>query len=153
MNLEKTARDFWTMQRPEIGEVAEPFREGDQVGSSTLAHKRNPFGCEWVMGIAKLIRAGAHSVMDLYCPDIRDASRLAVEYVNVPNVLAMTASICAQMTHIVSGMTVNAKRMYENCWIEGGLSMDEPVMLALRAPPRPPKRPRSHLRHHPQGLP
>ncbi len=131
VNLEKTARDFWTMQRPEIGEVAEPFREGDQVGSSTLAHKRNPFGCEWVMGIAKLIRAGAHSVMDLYCPDIRDASRLAVEYVNVPNVLAMTASICAQMTHIVSGLTVNTNRMYENCWIEGGLSMDEPVMLAL----------------------
>ncbi len=131
VGLEKTARDFWTMQRPEIGEVAEPFREGDQVGSSTLAHKRNPFGCEWIMGLAKLVRSSANVVMDLYCPDIRDASRLAVEYVAVPQALMMTAAICSQMRGILSGLTVNKERMAKNCWIEGGLSMDEPVMLAL----------------------
>ena len=54
---EKLARDIWTLQRPEIGELAEPFRTGDQVGSSTLPHKRNPFACEWVQGVAKMVRA------------------------------------------------------------------------------------------------
>ena len=43
--LANFARDMRNLQRSEIGEVGEPFKE-DQVGSSTMPQKRNPINFE-----------------------------------------------------------------------------------------------------------
>ncbi|MDN5346930.1 MAG: hypothetical protein PWP65_494 [Clostridia bacterium] len=129
--LEKLARDIWTLQRPEIAELEEPFRTGEQVGSSTLAHKRNPFGCEWVQGVAKLIRANAYPINELFVFDVRDGVRLAVEYVGVPSCAMMTSAIIQSMKKILSGLTVRPENMRRNMYVQKGLFMDEPVMLAL----------------------
>ncbi|MFQ5895254.1 MAG: adenylosuccinate lyase [Nitrospinota bacterium] len=131
VTFEKLFRDIWTYQRPEIGEVAEPFREGEQVGSSTLAHKRNPFGCEWVQGVARMIRSHAYAVNEIFCFDIRDGVRLAVEYTAVPACSCMAAAMLSAARAILAGLQVNRERMRKNLFIEKGLSMDEPVMLAL----------------------
>lgn len=47
--LAKLADDCRHLMRTEIGEITEPFEVG-QVGSSTMAHKRNPINFENVVG-------------------------------------------------------------------------------------------------------
>jgi adenylosuccinate lyase len=129
--MEKLARDIWNQQRPEIDELAEPFRTGEQVGSSTCAHKRNPFGCEWIMGTAKMVRAHAYPVNELYCPDVRDGSRLAVEYSALPACCLMTSAILQSMSNILTGLTIKPENMRRNVLLSQGLCMDESVMLVL----------------------
>jgi len=56
---ERLATEVRNLQRTEIGEVAEPFDEAHQVGSSTMAQKRNPMMSENVTSLARLVRAFA----------------------------------------------------------------------------------------------
>ncbi|EQD37704.1 adenylosuccinate lyase [mine drainage metagenome] len=58
-SLERVATEIRNLQRTEIGEVAEPFDERRQVGSSTMAQKRNPMLSENVTSLTRLIRAFA----------------------------------------------------------------------------------------------
>ena len=55
-SLEKFALEIRGLQKTEIGEVEEPFAKG-QKGSSAMPHKRNPIGCEQIVGLARLLRA------------------------------------------------------------------------------------------------
>ena len=48
-SLEKFALEIRGLQKTEIGEVEEPFGKG-QKGSSAMPHKRNPIGCEQIVG-------------------------------------------------------------------------------------------------------
>ncbi|HEY6894926.1 MAG TPA: adenylosuccinate lyase, partial [Rhodanobacteraceae bacterium] len=57
-SLETFALEIRGLQKTEIGEVEEPFAKG-QKGSSAMPHKRNPIGCEQIVGLARLIRANA----------------------------------------------------------------------------------------------
>ena len=57
-SLEKFALEIRGLQKTEIGEVEEPFAKG-QKGSSAMPHKRNPIGCEQIVGLARLLRANA----------------------------------------------------------------------------------------------
>ena len=57
-SLEKFALEIRGLQKTEIGEVEEPFAKG-QKGSSAMPHKRNPIGCEQIVGLARLIRGNA----------------------------------------------------------------------------------------------
>ena len=52
-SLEKFALEIRGLQKTEIGEVEEPFGKG-QKGSSAMPHKRNPIGCEQIVGLARL---------------------------------------------------------------------------------------------------
>ena len=58
-SLEKFALEIRGLQKTEIGEVEEPFGKG-QKGSSAMPHKRNPIGCEQIVGLARLLRAQRH---------------------------------------------------------------------------------------------
>ena len=55
--LERFATEIRHLQRTEVREVEEPFREGAQKGSSAMPHKRNPIVTERISGIARLLRA------------------------------------------------------------------------------------------------
>ena len=54
--LDKMAIELRSLQRTEIGEVEEPFG-ANQVGSSTMPHKRNPIRLEQVCGLARILRS------------------------------------------------------------------------------------------------
>ncbi|HWB31014.1 MAG TPA: adenylosuccinate lyase, partial [Vicinamibacterales bacterium] len=62
-SLEKFALEIRGLQKTEIGEVEEPFARG-QKGSSAMPHKRNPIGCEQIVGLARLIRANAMAALE-----------------------------------------------------------------------------------------
>ena len=54
-SLERFATEVRNLQHTEIGEVMEPFRQG-QKGSSAMPHKRNPILSERIAGLARLLR-------------------------------------------------------------------------------------------------
>ena len=54
-NLERVAVELRHLQRTEVLEAEEPFREG-QTGSSSMPHKKNPVGLENLTGVARLLR-------------------------------------------------------------------------------------------------
>jgi len=55
-SLDKFALEVRELQRPEIGELAEPFDREKQVGSSTMPQKRNPEKSERICEAHELIR-------------------------------------------------------------------------------------------------
>ncbi len=55
-SLENFATEIRELQRPEIGELFEPFEATKQVGSSTMPQKRNPELCERICGLARIVR-------------------------------------------------------------------------------------------------
>ncbi|MCK4434990.1 adenylosuccinate lyase, partial [Candidatus Bathyarchaeota archaeon] len=55
--LDNFATEIRELQRPEIGELFEPFELEKRVGSSTMPHKRDPETCETVCGLARIVRS------------------------------------------------------------------------------------------------
>ncbi len=60
-----------TVQRTEIAEVEEDFGK-EQVGSSTMPHKRNPIKSEQICGLSRRPRAGAAGIENIPLWDERD---------------------------------------------------------------------------------
>src|SRR2546421_1300124 len=84
-SLEKFALEIRGLQKTEIGEVEEPFAKG-QKGSSAMPHKRNPIGCEQIVGLARLVRANAHAALeDVALWHERDLSHSSVERIILPD--------------------------------------------------------------------
>src|SRR3989442_4386048 len=84
-SLEKFALEIRGLQKTEIGEVEEPFAKG-QKGSSAMPHKRNPIGCEQIVGMAPLLRGNAHAALEnVALWHKRDTSHSSVERPNLPD--------------------------------------------------------------------
>ena len=84
-SLEKFALEIRGLQKTEIGEVEEPFAKG-QKGSSAMPHKRNPIGCEQIVGLARLIRGNCHAALEnIALWHERDISHSSVERVILPD--------------------------------------------------------------------
>src|SRR5215471_5736821 len=84
-SLEKFALEIRGLQKTEIAEVEEPFAKG-QKGSSAMPHKRNPIGCEQVVGLARLIRGNAQAAFEnVALWHERDISHSSVERVILPD--------------------------------------------------------------------
>src|SRR5438034_2803544 len=58
--LERFATEIRHLQRTEVREVEEPFRSGQQKGSSAMPHKRNPITTERITGLARVLRGHAN---------------------------------------------------------------------------------------------
>ena len=56
-SIEKFTIEVRNLQRSDIGEVAEAFNIEKQVGSSTMAQKKNPITSENVGGLARFVRS------------------------------------------------------------------------------------------------
>jgi len=84
-SLETFALEIRGLQKTEIGEVEEPFAKG-QKGSSAMPHKRNPIGCEQIVGLARLLRANAMAALEnVALWHERDISHSSVERVILPD--------------------------------------------------------------------
>ena len=102
-SLEKFALEIRGLQKTEIGEVEEPFGKG-QKGSSAMPHKRNPIGCEQIVGLARLIRANAMAALEnVALWHERDISHSSVERVILPDSFIALDHMLRRFTRIVIG--------------------------------------------------
>jgi adenylosuccinate lyase len=130
-SLEKFALEIRGLQKTEIGEVEEPFAKG-QKGSSAMPHKRNPIGCEQIVGLARLVRANAMAAMENNALwHERDISHSSVERVILPDSFIVLDHMLRRMTRIVAGMVVYPDRMLENLGRSRGVVFSGTVLLEL----------------------
>jgi adenylosuccinate lyase len=130
-SLEKFALEIRGLQKTELGEVEEPFAAG-QKGSSAMPHKRNPIGCEQIVGLARLVRANSHAAMEnVALWHERDISHSSVERVILPDTFIVVDHMLRRFARIVKGMAVNAERMRENLARSRGVVFSGTVLLEL----------------------
>jgi len=131
-SLDKIATEIRELQRPEIGELAEPFERARQVGSSTMPHKRNPELCERVSGLAKVMRSlVVPALEDVPTWHERDLTQTSAERFIIPESCILVDYMLHLMTNILQGLVVNEERMRKNIDLTRGLAMSEAVMIAL----------------------
>lgn len=130
-SLEKFALEIRGLQKTEIGEVEEPFAKG-QKGSSAMPHKRNPIGCEQIVGLARLMRSNAMAAMEnIALWHERDISHSSVERVILPDSFIALDHMLRRFTRIVSGMVVSPDRMLANLNRSRGVVFSGQVLLEL----------------------
>ena len=118
--------------KDQIGEVEEPFGKG-QKGSSAMPHKRNPIGCEQIVGLARLLRANAMAgARNVALWHERDISHSSVERVILPDSFIALDHMLRRFTRIVAGMVVYPARMRENLERSRGVVFSGQVLLELR---------------------
>jgi adenylosuccinate lyase len=130
-SLEKFALEIRGLQKTEIGEVEEPFGKG-QKGSSAMPHKRNPIGCEQIVGLARLLRANAMAALEnVALWHERDISHSSVERVILPDSFIALDHMLRRFTRIVTGMVVYPRRMLQNLETSRGVVFSGQVLLEL----------------------
>jgi len=130
--LDKIATEIRELQRPEIGELAEPFEKARQVGSSTMPHKRNPELCERVSGLAKVLRSLVMPALeDVPTWHERDLTQTSAERFIIPEACILVDYMLYLMTSILTGLWVNKESMRKNIDLTQGRAMSEAVMITL----------------------
>ena len=130
-SLEKFALEVRGLQKTEIGEVEEPFATG-QKGSSAMPHKRNPIGCEQIVGLARLLRGNCVAAFEnVALWHERDISHSSVERVILPDSFIALDHMLRRFTRIVKRMVVYPERMRENLNRSRGVVFSGTVLLEL----------------------
>ncbi len=130
-SLEKIALEIRHLQRTEVLEAEEPFREG-QKGSSAMPHKRNPVNCERICGLARILRGNAQVALEnVALWHERDISHSSAERVILPDSFLAADFMVTQMREVLEGLNVYPERMRANLDATRGLIYSQRVLLAL----------------------
>ena len=129
--LERIATELRNLQRTEILEVQEAFAKG-QTGSSAMPHKRNPWNSETVCGLARLLRANSHAMLESVSTwHERDLTNSSLERVIFPDTFQLADFMLHRVTSILKGLHVFPDRMMANLRHMGDLVFSEHLMIAL----------------------
>lgn len=127
----RIAHEIYCLQKTEFAELEEPFSPG-KVGSSTMPHKRNPPTCETVVALSKAIRAIVPSALEAMLTEHeRDKIVLQMEREFVARACGMAHAAAVKMAAVLADLTVRSENMERNLWIQQGLLMSEPIMMAI----------------------
>jgi len=124
------ADDMRQLQRTEIGEVAESFA-AEQVGSSTMPHKRNPVSFENVKSIWK---AMAPRVLTTYLDQISEHQRDLTNSASqrfLGEIVAATAYAAGRLASSLEGIRVDRDRLKANLAMSRGAIVAEPLYVLL----------------------
>ena len=131
-SIEKLLQEVRNLQRSEIAEVGEWFDVEKQVGSSTMAHKRNPITAENACGLARIVRAMIiPSYENALLWHERDLANSSAERFTLSHAMILTDDILGKCDRVMGKCVVDAARMIANIDSQNGLVMAEKVMLAL----------------------
>ncbi|HUW86485.1 MAG TPA: adenylosuccinate lyase [Methanoregula sp.] len=129
--LDKIGIEIRSLQRTEIGEVEEAFG-ANQVGSSTMPHKRNPIKSEQVCGLARIIRSAVGPALaNNTLWDERDLTNSSCERVLFPEASILTDHCIRLMTTVLEGLVINRAAIRRNLAFLHGINMAESVMIEL----------------------
>jgi len=126
--MSNLAHDMRHLQRTEIGEVRERFEPG-QTGSSTMAHKRNPWNFENVVSMWKQVTAQTiNARLNISSEHQRDLTDSASSrfYVIIP---ASVVAMATRLNTIMNKLEVDEENMRRNLKMTGGAIAAEPLYL------------------------
>jgi adenylosuccinate lyase len=130
--IESFALEVRHLARTEVAEVQEPFRSGDQKGSSAMPHKRNPWRSEQLCGLARVLRGNLQAGLeDVALWHERDISHSSVERIVLADSAQLVYYMLVRFEGILEGMHVDTARMRANLESSHGLVFSQPVLLAL----------------------
>jgi len=124
------AHDMRHLQRTEIAEVRERF-EKDQTGSSTMAHKRNPWNFENVISLSKQVTAQlVNANLNISSEHQRDLTDSAASrFYSIS--LAAVAAMAKRLDMVMSKLEVDETSMQRNLHLTKGAIAAEPLYLLL----------------------
>lgn len=124
------SHDMRNLQRTEIGEVRERFEPG-QTGSSTMAHKRNPWNFENIIGMWKQVTAqivnANLNISSEHQRDLTDSSSARFYTISIASV----ASMATRLQSVMSKIEVDTEAMERNLHLTQGAIAAEPLYLLL----------------------
>lgn len=128
--MSNIGHDMRHLQRTEIAEVRESF-DPNQTGSSTMAHKRNPWNFENVISLSKQVSAqlvsANQNIASEHQRDLTDSAS-GRYYVTV---LALVGSMASRLDRVMSKIEVDAENMQRNLALSKGAIAAEPLYLLL----------------------
>ena len=129
--LEKIAVEIRNLQRTEIGEVAEYFKEG-QMGSSAVPVKRNPIKSERISSLSKLLRSQMSTAFEnIALWHERDLSNSANERFTIPMCSILLDEMLETMVKIIEKLKINTEKIEQNLHLTNGQIFAEFVLEAL----------------------
>ena len=136
--LAQFGTDARHLMRTEIGELSEPFETG-QVGSSTMAHKRNPVFFENTVGMFTKSKAEFLKVLDCLVSEhqrdlvgssvMRDFPIIVVNLVQQLNTLLRAD---AKGVPFITRIAIDTEACNRNLRMQGDLILAEPLYIALQ---------------------
>ncbi len=131
-SLEKFTLEVRNLQRSDIGEVAEAFNKKKQVGSSTMAQKKNPITSENIGGLSRIVRSLLYTSYENNLQwHERDLANSSSERIILPQFYILLEYILIKSDNVFSNLYVNKEKMSENMSRAGGLPMAEAFVIAL----------------------
>ena len=131
-SLERYGTEVRNLQRSELSEASEAFDAAKQVGSSTMAQKKNPITSENVCGLARVVRGFVTPTFESQVLwHERDLTNSSTERFVLPHVFALLDDMIFKMDDVFTNLSVNKGRMMKNIESAKGLIMAEPVMMKM----------------------
>jgi adenylosuccinate lyase len=131
-SVEKLLQEIRNLQRSEISEVGEWFDAEKQVGSSTMAHKKNPITAENACGLARIVRSFIiPSYENALLWHERDLANSSAERFTLSHAAILLDDVLAKCDRVMSKCVVDAQSMLQNIERQHGLVMAEKVMIEL----------------------
>ena len=129
--IDKIAHEMRILQRTEIGEMFEPFTK-NQVGSSTMPHKRNPHKAERLCSLVRVLKSNMIVGIDnIGLEDERDLTNSANERIIMPENFILLDYMLTQMSQILEGVEFNEEAIQRNLDFTHGAFLAERIMVSL----------------------
>lgn len=129
--IERMATEIRSLQRTEIGEVEEKFKDG-QTGSSAMPHKHNPILSERLCGIARILRSYvtiAYENVSLWHE--RDISHSSNERIMFPDMFHLLHYMLIKAKDLIDNLTVFENKIVKNIDKSDGLIYSQSVLSFL----------------------
>ncbi|MFX1406400.1 MAG: adenylosuccinate lyase [Promethearchaeota archaeon] len=130
-SLAKIAQEFRVLQRNEIAEMFEPFKK-EQVGSSTMPHKRNPHKSERICSLARILKSNVIVGLDnILLEDERDLTNSANERMIFAENFVLLDFMIKQLLKNLQGIEFDEIQVEKNLNLTKGACLAEKIMLDL----------------------
>lgn len=130
-SLARMANEIVSLSCSEIAELQEPISK-ENVGSSTMPHKRNANVCEMTVAQARIVQANVVIGLDsMICEHERDARIWRLDLHNIPESSILVGKMLAAMITVMEGLNVQTANIAKNLDLLGGLLLSEAVMFYL----------------------
>lgn len=129
--IERMATEIRSLQRTEIREVEEKFKDG-QTGSSAMPHKHNPILSERLCGMARLLRSYMITAFDnVALWHERDISHSSNERIIFPDMFHLSHYMLIKAKSLIENLTVFESQIKNNIDKTHGLIYSQNILSYL----------------------